>query len=124
MIGDGGGQVRRRRQTELPLQRGELLDRHGARFIEPPQIDRQIRERGLQEHPGGRLVHMAQPLEHIGIRVGRWRGQQIPKVRIGHHAVSARERGSSGEQRAFRGIAANGGEQRELLQRFGKGSRG
>ena len=68
---DRGGEVGRRRGAERAVNRGELLDRDRARFVEPAQIGRQVGERRLDQHPAAGLVHLAQPLQHFGIGVRR-----------------------------------------------------
>ena len=65
---------------------------------------------------------MAQSLQHVGVGVGGRVLEQIAEVRVRVDAVRAHERGGAAEQRLFGGVAADGCEQRELLQRLRKGS--
>ena len=71
LLADGGGEVRGRGRSERSMDRGQLFDRDGARFEEPPQIGRQVGEGRLHEHPAARLVHLAEPLEDLGVDVRR-----------------------------------------------------
>ena len=75
--------------------------RDGARFEEPPQVGRQVGDRRLDEHPAAGLVHLAEPLEHLGIDVGRRIGEQRTEVGVRVDLARADERGGACEHRLF-----------------------
>ena len=51
------------------IDRGELLQRHGARFEQPPEIGRQIGDGRFEEHPAAGFEHLAETPHHL--RIGR-----------------------------------------------------
>ena len=51
LLADGPRQVRGRRHPEHSVDVGELLDRHGPRFVQPPQIARQVGNRRTRRAP-------------------------------------------------------------------------
>ena len=101
------------------MQRGQLRHRHRARFEQPSQIDRQIRQSGFHQDPRRRVVHVAQTLQDIGVGVGGRMLNQIAKVRIGVDAMGTHQRRGAEEQRFIGRVAANRRQQRELVQYFG-----
>ena len=124
-LADGGGEVRGRGRTERSMDRGELVDRDGARLEQPPQIGRQVGERRLDEHPAARLVHLAQPLED---RRGRCRRADRRAADRGRRRSRSRRARTSArgarEHRLFDAIAADRRQRRELVERAMKGRGG
>ena len=94
--------------------------RDGARLEQPAQIGRQIGERRLEEHPGARVVHVAQPLEHVGARVRRRIREERSKVGVRGDAARPRTSASAPRRTAADSTASPRmrRERRELLERL------
>ncbi len=91
LLADRG--ARGRPPTSTPsalMERGELLDRDGARLEQPAQIGGQVGDRRLDQHPAAGLVHLAEPLEHLGVGAGGRILEERPEVGVGVDAVATR----------------------------------
>src|SRR5262245_55161933 len=107
---DRSDQIRKGRHTEFVVQRGELLDRDGTRFIEPTQVRGQISDDGLEEHPCAGLEHEAKPLENVGIHFSRWAFEKRPEIGIGTDLLGLNEGSGAQERPLFKSVAANAGQ--------------
>ena len=111
-IGDRGG-------TELIVQQGELLQRHGARFVQPAQVGRQIGNGRLDEHPGARFEHEPERLQHRGFDVGGMLDEGA-EVGVRFDVPRAHHGRGATEQPLVRRIAADPGKRGKLRKRSRK----
>jgi hypothetical protein len=105
------------------MQRGQLVDRDGARFEQPSQVGRQIGH-GRLESTRPRVGHVAKPGQQDRVGLRRRIGEQRGKVGVGLDVARPDERCGFGKQRRIRRVAADGGNRSKLVERLGQGSGG
>ena len=90
---------------QLLVQQRQLFERDRARLVEPPEVRREVGDRRLEEHPGPRLVHVAERPQHGGVGLGRRMVEDGGQVGVGFE-MRAREpalrRSSAGAPRRHR----------------------
>ena len=114
---DGRREIRNRRGAARAMNGGEFFERHGPRLEQPAQIRGQIDDRGLDEHPAARLVHLPQPDDGVGVVAGGFAFEQRTEIRVGGDAARPGQAGGAGEERHFGGVAADLRERGERVER-------
>ncbi len=112
-IGDGDG-------AQPLVERGELGKRDRARLEEPPQIRGKVGNRRFEQHPAARLVHRSQARVDLGVRLGVGRLEQGPQVGVGGDVARADELACTDEGSGLGSVAADAGNQRQLVERAGE----
>ena len=114
LLVDRSGQVGERGDTALFVQQRQLLERDRSRLVEPPEVRRDVGEGRLEEHPGPRLVDVAERPQHGGVGVRRRVVEDGGQVGVGFEMTRANQRCGASQQALLRSIAADAGERSQL----------
>ena len=87
---DRRGEVGQRGHAALLVSSASCSSDTAPNWSQPSQVRREIDDRRLEEHPGPRLVHVAERPHHVGVALGRWMVEDGAQVGV-RLDVGARE---------------------------------
>ena len=106
------------------MQCGKLLERHGSRFVQPPEIGRKVCNGRFHDDPGARFIELLQPSQSAGVRIGRWIVEKRFEIRIRLDVVFPSECFGAVEETFLRRVTADVGQRGELRKRSLERNRG
>lgn len=96
---------------------GKLLERHGARLVEPAKIGGEIGEGRFDQHPAACLGDLTKSFEGRRIDADRRCFRQAVEIGVRIETEVAGDCAGSREKLDFRRVPADRRQQRQLLER-------
>jgi hypothetical protein len=96
---------------------GKLLERHGARLVEPAKIGGEVGEGRFDQYPAAGLRDLTKSFEQRWIDSGWWCYCQAVEISVGVETEVAGDCAASREKLDFRCVPADRRQQRQLLER-------